>query len=288
LGTVPDVDFEDDLASAALLDERARNSSFDDLLRFHYARRPEASDAAHAAHLSHLEVESAQAERVFSTLGPGAAFLDLGCGLGRWLEAAALRHGVRVGVDASLVQLVLARSYLSERGVEAVLYAAEIERLPFASGVFDAATATDVLEHVADPAVAIQEAARVLAPGGRFYAAAPSRFSLTAEPHVGVWGLGFLPRAWAERYVERRFSVDYRSIRPFSWSRFKGAFQSFEGEARIEPLQPGPAELVGFSAAKRRAAGLYRTLLRIPVVGGLVKRTAPAFEAWARKSGATL
>jgi len=285
---VPDVDLEDDLASAALLDERARDSSFKDLLRFHYERRPEASDAAHAAHLRHLEVESAQAERVFSNFEVGGAFLDLGCGLGRWLEAAAQRYDVRVGVDASLAQLVLARSYLAEQGLEATLFAAEIERLPFPNESFDAAAATDVLEHVADPVVAIQEASRVLGASGRFYAVTPNRFSLTAEPHVGVWGLGFLPRPWAERYVLNRFGIDYRSIRPFSWSRFQGALRSFGGETRADALRPGPKELAGFTAGKLQAAKLYELLLKLPIVNALVRRAAPAFEAWARKPDATL
>ena len=135
------------------------------------------------------------------------------------------------------------------------------------------------------PPLLSSEAARVLKHrADEFYAVAPNRFSLTAEPHVGVWGLGFLPRAWAESYVQHRFGVDYRSIRPFSWRRFQQALQSFGGEARADVLRPGPKERVGFSATKLWAARAYEALLRVPVVNLLVRRTAPAFEAWARKA----
>lgn len=284
LARVPDVDYEDDLQSAAALAEQPL-VSFAELLTLHYQRRPE---AAHDAHLAHLATETAQAGRILPSLGDAGAFLDLGCGVGRWLEAASNPFEVCVGVDASLVQLVLARAYLAEQGVEARLFAAEIESLPFPDESFSAAVATDVLEHVSDPASVCREAARVLAPGGALYAVAPNRYSLTLEPHVGVWGLGFLPRDRAERYVERRFGVDYRSIRPPSWQDFRRTLGAFPGKARVRALQPGLAERALLSPAMRVAAILYGVLLRVPVLGTAVTRLAPAFEAWARKPARTL
>lgn len=283
LSAVPDVDSEQDQASAASLHDRSDRLSFAELWRLHYDRHPEASQAAHQAHVAHLSIESAQARRVFERIGPSESFLDLGCGTGRWLEAAAEGSRRPVGVDASLAQLVLARAYLRERNVEASLFAAEIESLPFPDGAFQSAAAADVLEHVADPRAAVAEASRILAPGGRFYAAAPNRYSLTPEPHVGVWGLGFLPRRQAERYVQRRFGIDYRSIRPFSWNAFRSAFRIFEGQVEVAPLQPSPAEQQHFSPLKRAATSLYRSFLRIPLINIPVRQTAPAFEAWAQK-----
>jgi SAM-dependent methyltransferase len=46
---------------------------------------------------------------------------------------------------------------------------------PFLPGVFDVAVAVNVLDHLADPTVAIGEAHRVLAPGGTLVAATASR-----------------------------------------------------------------------------------------------------------------
>ncbi len=55
--------------------------------------------------------------------------------------------------------------------------------LPFADGAFDTVLCTQVLEHVPDPAAALAEMARVLAPGGRLILTAPQSWSLHEEPH---------------------------------------------------------------------------------------------------------
>jgi SAM-dependent methyltransferase len=47
--------------------------------------------------------------------------------------------------------------------------------LPFVAEVFDAAVAINVLDHLPEPTVAIDQAHRVLAPGGAFLAATSSR-----------------------------------------------------------------------------------------------------------------
>ena len=117
----------------------------------------------------------------------------------------------------SLAQLVLARKYLAEAGQTALLVAAQSERLPFRACTFGAAVAADSLEHVADPVATVSEAARVLRPGGGFFLSTPNRFSLTPEPHVGVWGLGYWPRSWAIRHVRRKLGVRYDDIRLFSF-----------------------------------------------------------------------
>ena len=80
--------------------------------------------------------------------------LDLGCGDGRLLDGHAF-----AGVDRSLDLVGVA----TQRGRAVV---ADVGRLPFATGAWDAAYAVLVLEHIADPAPLFAEAARVVAPGG--------------------------------------------------------------------------------------------------------------------------
>ena len=43
--------------------------------------------------------------------------------------------------------------------------------------------------------------------------ATPNRFSLAAEPHVGVWGVGWLPRAMQAPYVQRRTRDPYKFVK---------------------------------------------------------------------------
>jgi ubiquinone/menaquinone biosynthesis C-methylase UbiE len=93
---------------------------------------------------------------------PCEAFLDAGCGDGRYLEAlAAELPPRRAGVDISERILETARAR-----VDADLRQASLEALPFADGEFDLVLSTQVIEHVPHADAAIRELARVLRPGG--------------------------------------------------------------------------------------------------------------------------
>ncbi|HEX6549094.1 MAG TPA: class I SAM-dependent methyltransferase [Gammaproteobacteria bacterium] len=55
--------------------------------------------------------------------------------------------------------------------------------LPFKDACFDTVLMLDVLEHVARPGAALQEAARVLRPGGRLLVTIPFAYPLHDQPH---------------------------------------------------------------------------------------------------------
>jgi ArsR family transcriptional regulator len=99
--------------------------------------------------------------------GPEGRLLDIGTGTGRVLELLAPRVRQALGIDASKAMLALARSRLSEPGfVHCAVRLADMYRLPLADHSFDTVVLQMVLHHAEDPAGAVREAARVLAPGG--------------------------------------------------------------------------------------------------------------------------
>lgn len=100
--------------------------------------------------------------------GPEGRLLDIGTGTGRVLELLAPRVREGLGVDASKAMLALARARLSVPGLaHCGVRLADMYRLPLADRSFDTVVLQMVLHHAEDPAGAILEATRVLAPNGR-------------------------------------------------------------------------------------------------------------------------
>jgi ubiquinone/menaquinone biosynthesis C-methylase UbiE/DNA-binding transcriptional ArsR family regulator len=100
--------------------------------------------------------------------GPEGRLLDIGTGTGRVLELLAPRVRQALGVDASKAMLALARARLSAPGLaHCAVRLADMYRLPLADRSFDTVVLQMVLHHAEDPAGAVREATRILAPGGK-------------------------------------------------------------------------------------------------------------------------
>lgn len=127
-------------------------------------------DRIRALHVDDGEVE----KRLLALLPPQAIageLLDIGTGTGHVLEVYGKRGVKGVGVDLSLDMLRVARANLAKAGLaDAHVRQADMYRLPFEAGAFAAIVFHQVLHFADDPAAAIAEAARVLAPGGRLIA----------------------------------------------------------------------------------------------------------------------
>lgn len=94
---------------------------------------------------------------------PCEAFLDAGCGDGRYLRALDAELPERVaGVDISERILETAHAAIPR----ADLQQANLERLPFADASFDLVLCTQVIEHVLDAPAGVSELSRVLQPDG--------------------------------------------------------------------------------------------------------------------------
>jgi ubiquinone/menaquinone biosynthesis C-methylase UbiE len=92
----------------------------------------------------------------------GKRVLDIGCGKGRFARVFWERYP-----RASLVGFDLAEAMLRHVPTGVGACAGSMTALPFVSGVFDCAYATESLEHAVDIEAAVAEMCRVVRPGGR-------------------------------------------------------------------------------------------------------------------------
>lgn len=119
---------------------------------------------------------------------------DLGSGFGgtavRYLE-----YGARsvVGMEISLVLVEHSNRFAEERGVQDRVRFVEGfgEDLPLGDEQFDLVTMYDVMEHVISPRKVLEEAYRVLRPGGLFATVFPPYYDITAGSHLHGYATRF-------------------------------------------------------------------------------------------------
>src|SRR3990170_212621 len=102
-------------------------------------------------------------------LRPDDDLLDVGCGSARLLAEQASHVRYAVGLDASEIQVRMARERLAERiaagTAEVVL--GDAMAMPWEDGRFSVISCLYCLKFVPDPQKALREMSRVLRPGGR-------------------------------------------------------------------------------------------------------------------------
>jgi SAM-dependent methyltransferase len=194
-------------------------------------------------------------------LRPDRVFLDVGCGAGSLIAAAAANRCKGIGVDVSMTWLVVAKRLISEAGAEPVLAAAMGEALPLEDNAVYAIVSLDVIEHVSHPRAYLSEIHRVVRHGGRVALSTPNRFSLTPEPHVFVWGVGWLPARWQAPYVRWRSGKAYRDTRlvsSFGLRRLVEASGAYVTELIVPPVPE--EEIDRFAPVKASVARMYNRL----------------------------
>jgi len=211
--------------------------------------------------------------------GTNGVFLEVGCGNGQLLAAASLRNRSGIGIDVRLVWLLVAKRLIEEAHGKAVLAAAMAEALPLADGTIHGIVSLDVIEHVADVPIYLREIERVAAPGARVAFATPNRYSLTAEPHVYIWGVGWILRRWQKAYVKFRKGISYEFTRLLSVRETLGLFrQHTKFQIRILIPQVPPEEISRYPAIRKMVARAYNTLSTWKIFAPVFRLIGPFFR----------
>lgn len=132
----------------------------------YFAAHADEWDSIRSLHVADTEVEAA-IERALGRQ-PLGTLIDIGTGTGRMIELLGPTAKGSLGVDRSVDMLRVARAKIEAAGLpHAQVRHADMYALPVDDRSADTVVLHQVLHYAQDPAAAIAEAARVLAPGGR-------------------------------------------------------------------------------------------------------------------------
>ncbi len=196
----------------------------------------------------------------------GARVLDVGCGIGTYVEKFRGLTAEAFGVDVDEDKL---RQALHGKGLKWLALSVS-EELPFPNNAFDAVFLHEVIEHVADDRLTIYEAHRVVKPGGAVVVFAPNRL-FPFETHGAYVGghyffgnvplIGYLPDS-----LRRKFAPHVRAYRS---SGLRALFEGLDGHI-VQHTQVFP--------------GYDKLALKYPRIARLVRRITYFLESTALRS----
>lgn len=197
--------------------------------------------------------------------------LDIGCGAGAqskfWLDGG---HRYR-GVDINEPLIMLARERAAQLQTAAQFEVGSATALPFADASSDVCLLPELLEHVADWKGVVNEAVRVLRPGGLLYISTTSRLCpIQEEFNLPLYS--WYP-ARLKRYFERRAVSDWPAVANYAkypavhWFSYYGlrdylAAQSFDCLDRFDLI-----DLAAKGALARAVVGAVRAIAPLRWLG---------------------
>ncbi|MFM7592233.1 MAG: class I SAM-dependent methyltransferase, partial [Isosphaeraceae bacterium] len=265
---------------------KANSLSLEALARAYYAITADVDEARRERFVSHILQAENRGLAILSRLPKNGDILEIGCGTGGFLAAAAKSGRNAFGIDIASRWLVVARSRLQEARKNSHItniLPACTENLPYTNDSWKLIVADSLLEHVDDAVAAIREMVRVVRPGGLILIWTPNRRWLGPDPHVGLWLVKFLPEKWARSYLKRRrgdiFWPKCRSSHEWE-SLLKLHFPTLQAKCR-------PADTSGWPKSDNTLRGYLVRLCgffgKLPIFKSLLKSFGPLIEIQIRK-----
>lgn len=283
----PYISMVEDRRKAQRIFEREAMADFSTLVEYYWSITPDTppemarrfSSQAIAAVERGRHLFNAHSAVQIKLQEPNARVLDLGTRTGGLLIAAAEHDRTAIGIDIALRWLIIARKRLEDAGLPAQLVCCCAEFLPFRNQTFDLVVAENLLEHAAEQRQCIEEAHRVLKRGGVFFTTTWNRLALAPEPHMRLWGIGWLPRKLAMRYVKLRKGMSYDHVRLLSLFELRRLIRCtlFRRCAILLPTFSA-AELANVSSAQRQAIGIYHRIKDWSLFRGLLRIFGPVLH----------
>jgi ubiquinone/menaquinone biosynthesis C-methylase UbiE/uncharacterized protein YbaR (Trm112 family) len=276
----------DDYRKGEKIQAEAEGLGFAELVRYYWSlpTYPPTPPDLSERFIRHVLTDEQRIEGYKDRIGRGESFLDVGCGAAALVKVAQESFRFTIGCDVAFRWLLIARKRLQEAGLQPNLVCCCADYLPFPDGLFDSIASVSLLEHVSEPAAAVGEMRRVAKPGGRIFVWTANRFSLAPEPHVRVWGVGFLPRRWMPAYVKWRRGMAYEKKRLLS---------CFELHRLLRRAGLGPiifalpvitaADWESLGAWERAVARVYGWLAKIPLLRWPLIVVSPVIQAAAER-----
>lgn len=279
----PWIGLEEDREKARRLEAMSRGASLESMVRAYWSLTQGTPAAQASRFVEHVLGAYERSREWVRLLGApriaAGEWLDVGTGTGDLATVAAEQGIPTVGVDIAMRWLVVARRRAELAGVAPRFVCCNAEHLPFANGVFSRVLSVGTIEHCRDVAPVLREAHRVLGRGGEVRLRTVNRYSLLGEPHVGVWGVGYLPRRWADRYVRWRTGQGYEHHRPLSSRELNRGLRG----AGFHDVRVDAAPLLSAERARlgplRLAGGVYERSRHVAPARTVVRWVAPLLEA---------
>jgi ubiquinone/menaquinone biosynthesis C-methylase UbiE len=283
------IPLQDDYRKGEKLERQAETLSFAELVRYYWSlpTYPPTPPDLSARFIRHVLTDEERINGYKDKIGSGRAFLDVGCGTAALVKVAQARFDLAVGCDVAFRWLVVARKRLQQAGLRANLICCCADYLPFPEGFFDTVGSVSLLEHVSNAEVVIRECGRVVRKNGRVFVWSSNRFSLAPEPHVRVWGVGFLPRRLMPAYVKWRRGMAYNKKRLLSCFEMRSLFKKAGfGSAEFSLPVITKADWENLRGFERLGARVFSWAAGIPLLREVLIVVSPVIQALAERQGA--